>query len=184
MTEFTNHTLDSAPTDAHPVLEAAQRDYRMIPNLFAKMAEAPALLKSYLGVSRLFADSGLNTAEQQIVLLTTSFTNQCKYCMGAHSALADMQGVSGTVTNAIRDGRPIEDNRLGALRRFTARMVEERGWISETDVKDFLNAGYSQANLLEVILGVGLKTLSNYTNHVVGTELDPAFSGRSWNPPA
>lgn len=183
MADFPDHTLDTAPPDARPALEAARQSYGMIPNMFAKMAEAPPLLKSYLEVTRLFEQSGLDTAEQQVVLLTTSFTNRCKYCMGAHSVLADIQGVPESVTNAIRNGEEIADSRLEALHRFTARVVEERGWVSDADVKDFLEAGYTPANLLEVILGVGLKTMSNYTNHIVGTELDQAFSERAWAAP-
>jgi hypothetical protein len=93
-------------------------------------------------------------------------------------------GAAGDLTrrkNAAR-GSPAyrTDAGLEALRRYTARIVEARGWVNETDVLTFLQAGYSRANVLAVIVGVGLKTLSNYTNHIVGTELDAAFAGRAW----
>lgn len=184
MKNFPYHTLDTAPADARPLLEAANKKYRMIPNLYAKMAEAPALLQAYLQVAEIFAKSSLTPTQQQIVLLTVSRVNRCGYCVGAHSALADMGGVPAEVTNAIRHDAPIPDVKLEALRRFTARLVEARGWVQEADIQSFLKAGYSRANVLEVVVGVGQKTLSNYTNHMVGTALDAAFASRAWQAPA
>lgn len=184
MQRFPYHTQDTAPVDARPLLEGAKKKYGMIPNLYAKMAEAPALLQAYLQIAELFARSGLTPVEQQVVLLTVSRVNGCGYCVGAHSVLADMGGVPAEVTDAIRTDAPIADARLEALRRFTARLVEARGWLPEADVAAFLTAGYTSANVLDVVLGVGQKTLSNYTNHLVGTELDAAFAGRAWQAPA
>lgn len=184
MQKFPYHTQDTAPADARPLLDSAKKKYGMIPNLYAKMAEAPTLLQAYLQIAELFSKSGLSPTEQQIVLLTASRVNSCGYCMGAHSVLADMGGVPADVTNAIRTDAPITDAKLEALRQFTARLVEARGWLQEADVEVFLMAGYTPANVLDVVLGVGQKTLSNYTNHLVGTELDKAFAGRAWQAPA
>lgn len=177
------HTPETSPAEARPLLEEAQKKYGMIPNLFARMAEAPMLLQAYIQVAEAFSRSSLTPAEQQVVLLTTSRMNECEYCMGAHSVLADMGGVPAEVTNAIRDDTPIPDDRLEALRGFTARLVKERGWLQEPDIEALMNHGYSRANVLDVVLGIGQKTLSNYTNHLVGTELDAAFSGRAWQTP-
>ena len=184
MPEFPYHTPETAPADARDLLEAAKRQYGMVPNLYAKMAEAPALLRAYLQLSELFAQSSLNTTEQQVVLLTASRVNGCIYCMGAHSVLADMAGVATEVTDAIRGDQPIQEARLEALRQFTAALVENRGWLSDGDLDAFLDAGFSQSNVLDVVLGVGQKTLSNYTNHIAETELDSAFSHRAWRSPS
>lgn len=181
---FPYHTPGTASDEARPFLETAARKFGMVPNLYAKMAEAPALLQAYVQIASLFSKSGLTPTEQQIVLLTVSRANGCTYCVGAHSALADTGGVPTEVTDAIRDDTPIADARLEALRRFTSRMVEARGWLEGTDVQAFLSAGFKPADILAVILGVGQKTLSNYTNHITGTELDAAFSGRAWQAPA
>ncbi len=180
MPNFPYHTPDTAPIDARPLLDGAKKKFGMIPNLYAKMAEAPTLLQAYLQIAELFSKSSLNPTEQQVVLLTVSRVNSCGYCMGVHSALADMGGVPTEVTDAIRNDAPISDIKLEALRQFTAKMVEARGWVPETDVQSFLNAGYTPTNILDVVLGLGQKTLSNYTNHLVGTELDKAFAGRAW----
>ncbi len=177
---FPYHTRDTAPADARPLLDGASKQYGMVPNLYAKMAEAPTLLQAYLQVAELFSKCSLSATEQQVVLLTVSRVNGCDYCVSVHSALADMTGVPTEVTNAVRDNSPLSDDRLEALRQFTARLVEARGWLDEADTQAFLAAGYTPANIMEVILGVGQKTLSNYTNHIAGTELDAAFSGRAW----
>lgn len=183
MQNFPYHTPETAPADARPLLEDARRQYGMVPNLYAKMAEAPVLLQAYRQIAELFSRSGLDPTEQQVVLLTVSRMNDCAYCMGAHSVLADAAGVPAEVTDAIRNDEPVHDARLEALRRFTARLVEARGWLDDADIRAFLAAGYTRANVLEVVLGVGQKTLSNYTNHIVGTDLDAAFSSRAWQAP-
>lgn len=144
------------------------------------MAQAPALAQGYWQLNRSFAESSLSAAEQQVVLIATSVFNQCAHCVGAHRAIADMTGVPEPVTDALREGRPPPDERLEALSVFTRQVVEARGWVRDEAVQDFLEAGFTPAQVLEVVLGVGVKTLSNYTNHLVGTELDQAFAGRAW----
>ena len=131
MPDFPDHSLESAPAAARPNLEGAQQQYGMIPNLYARMAEAPTLLQAYLQVSETFANSSLDTVQQQVVLLTVSRSTGCGYCMGAHSVLADMAGVPVEVTDAIRKDTPIPDTRLEALCQFTRQMVEQRGWVGD-----------------------------------------------------
>ena len=81
---------------------------------------------------------------------------------------------------AVRDERPIPDARLEALRRFAETVVDKRGWATEDDVQAFLAAGFGRQQVLEVILGVAFKTISNYANHLVDTPLDDAFAGQAW----
>jgi uncharacterized peroxidase-related enzyme len=184
MTEFRDYDLDSAPDDSGEVLESAKQAYGMLPNLYRKMAESPALVKGYWELGNIFARSSLLPVEQQVVLLATSTLNGCTYCVGAHSAIADMMKIPTEVIDALRDGRPIPDVPLEALRVFTQRVVAQRGWVSEAELQDFLDAGYTHAQVLDVVLGVGMKTLSNYANHIMGTSLDEAFASRAWQPPA
>jgi hypothetical protein len=106
--------------------------------------------------------------------------NECDYCMAAHSAIADMQQLPADVIEAIRDDREITDGKLESLRRFTAETVRTRGWPSDSTRAQFFEAGYTEASALEVILGIGMKTLSNYTNHLAETPLDGQFKGRRW----
>ncbi len=182
--DFPYHSEDTAPRDALGVFEASEARYGMVANLFRKMAEAPALLQGYWDLSARFEAGTLTPVEQQVVLIAVSARNGCRYCVGVHSVLADMVQVPAEVTDALRAGEPLPDARLEALRRFAEQVVDERGWVPEAGVRAFLEAGFTREQVLEVVLGVGLKTLSNYTNHLVGTELDEPFAGRAWSPGA
>lgn len=93
-----------------------------------------------------------------------------------------MQKVPADVIEAIRNDQPIDDGRLEALRAFTRAAVEQRGWLPARDIANFLAAGYTKAQVLEVILGISFKTLSNYVNHVTETPLDDAFATQAWTP--
>lgn len=183
MATFTQHTLETAGP-ARPLLEAAQKATGFIPNLYATMAEAPALLEGYLALSKIFDQSSFSPTERQIVLMTNNRLNGCDYCMAAHTTISQMQKVPQDVIDALRDGTSIGDAKLEALRVFAERVNLSRGWPEATDVDAFLDAGYTEQNILEVVLGTGLKVLSNYTNHVVGTPVDAAFAANAWTPVA
>ena len=101
--------------------------------------------------------------------------------MAAHTSIAQMHKVPSDVIRALRDGTTVEDPKLEALRAFTETLVDRRGYAEQTDLDVFLRAGYTKQNVLEVVLGIGLKTLSNYTNHIVDTEVDDAFSANAWH---
>jgi uncharacterized peroxidase-related enzyme len=183
MTTFDLHTPENAPEASRPFLEQAQKSVGFVPNLYATFAESPQLLEAYLSVSKILDQGTFSPTERQIVLLTTSLTNGCDYCMAAHSTIAGMQNVQTDVIASLRDGTPIADARLEALRQFTLQLVENRGWADEAAVDAFLAAGYTKAQVLETILGVGMKTLSNYTNHIASTKLDDAFQPQAWSRP-
>jgi len=142
---------------------------------------ARSLLDTYVHGYERSALSGFTPAEQEVVLLAVSRENGCTYCVAAHSFIADkMSGVPEAVTNAIRDGQPIPDARLAALHDFTRTMVIKRGLPDKTDVSAFLAAGYSERQILEVVLAIAVKTLSNYANHLFHTPVDGMFAGRAW----
>jgi uncharacterized peroxidase-related enzyme len=150
--------------------------------MFGVMANSPGLLDTYVhGYERFRALSGFTPAEQEVVLLAVSRENGCTYCVAAHSFIADrMSGVPQAVTDAIRDGEPIPDARLAALHDFTRTMVAKRGLPDSSDVDAFLAAGYSERQILEVVLAIAVKTLSNYTNHLFHTPVDEVFACRAW----
>jgi len=184
MTSFTTHTIESAPAGSKPILTAAKQSLGFVPNLYGVLAESPAMLAAYKSLGGLFdTQSSFNATERQIVLLATSYDNECHYCMAAHTTLAGMQAVPNDVVQAVRNGEQIADPRLEALRSFTIKVVRDRGWVSKGDTQAFLDAGFTRAQLLEVILGVGMKTLSNYVNHVACIPLDDAFKASAWTSP-
>ena len=173
---FPIHNSKSAPPAAKAILSGAAANFGFVPNMLGVMAEAPALLTAYTTLSRIFDDTSLNAAERQVVLLAASAENQCDYCMLAHSAIAAMQAVPADAVCAIRDAEEIPDPTLEALRRFTVAVVASRGRPTDEDMAAFLTAGYGRQQILEVVLGVGMKTLSNYTNHIAATPPDDAFN--------
>lgn len=182
MTDFPTHTLSTAPEGSKSLLEGVQRNVGFIPNLMGTMAQSPALLESYITLSRLFGSTSLSETERQIIAMTNNRLNDCHYCMAAHSVISAKNGVAEDVIEALRTNQPIADAKLEALRQFTIEMHESRGWPSEAALQAFLNAGYSQQSVLEVVLGMAYKVLSNYTNHLAETDIDKAFLPGKWSP--
>ncbi len=182
MSQFEVHTKETASTESAELLATAGKAYGFIPNLLGVMAESPATLSAYLTIGQTFDHSSFSATERQVVILTASRFNECDYCMAAHSVVAGMQKVPADVIDAIRNDRPINDRKLEALRVFTTTAIEKRGWLSTDDITAFIAAGYTKAQVLEVILGISFKTLSNYVNHIAETPLDDAFATQAWTP--
>lgn len=174
-------TDDDADPAVAALLSKAKAEIGMIPNMYANMANSPALLDTYLfGYAAFRGESGLSAAEQESVFLAISEFNGCNYCMAAHSAVADMSKVPTEITNAIRDGRPVPDARIAALTAFTRVMLDTRGLPTTSDVQAFLDAGFSELNILHVVLAIAVKTISNYSNHIFHTPVDAPFASRTW----
>lgn len=181
MTEFTIHDEQSAPVELTLALEQARRRFGFIPNLYGIMAESPQALNAYQGLAEQFTATSLGEDAQQVVLLTASRRNTCHYCMAVHSTTALKSGVDSAIVEALRDGKALPDERLEAVRRFTDAVVVDRGDASEEEVAAFLAAGYERRQILDVMVGVAMKTLSNYINHVAHTPVDEAFSPQAWS---
>ncbi len=183
MSQFKFYDETNAPEGARELLAGAKKQFGMLPNLFAGMAESPAVLSSYLALYESLGRTTLTPVEQQVLFLSVSFENGCTYCMAAHTALGKMTEVPDHVIDALRQGERIDDPKLDALSSFARKVVEQRGWVSDDDVGSFLAAGYTRANVLEVVLGVATKTLSNYVNHIISTEVDEPFKPLAWTKP-
>jgi uncharacterized peroxidase-related enzyme len=183
MSIFNVHSKETAPAKSAKLLSNAEKAFGFIPNLLGVLAESPAALKGYLSAGQIFDESSFSPTERQVVILSASRYNNCHYCVAAHSTIANMQQVPADVVKAIRNDEPIADSRLEALRVLTTSVVDKRGWVSEVEIKAFHAAGFTKAQLLEVILGVSFKTLSNYVNHITDTPLDEAFVPQSWKEP-
>lgn len=175
-------TVETAQGEHKLVLEKAVKQVGFLPNMYARMVHSPGLLNTYLdGYAAFRQGSGFTAIEQEVVFLTISRANGCEYCVSAHSALADMKSkVPKEVTDAIRNGDAIADGRLSALTTFVERMVRSRGLPTRAEVSAFHAAGYADRHILEVVLAIAVKTLSNYANHLFHTPLDPIFAARAW----
>lgn len=181
---FTRYTADTAPAAAQPILAGVKAAFGFVPNLQATMAESPELLAGYSALWDLFGKTSLTTTEQQIVYMTANFENECHYCMAGHTTLSKMQKIDDAVIAALRTGTAIPDTKLEALHCFATAVVANRGFVDDAGVQAFLDAGYTRQNVLEVVLGVATKVMSNYTNHLTGTPLDAFMKGNEWAKPA
>ena len=183
MADFQVHDETTAPEAARPQLESAKRRMGFVTTLNRVMAESPELLAGYNALSELFGKCSLPTDAKHVVWITASVENNCEYCVAAHSTLALRAGLAPESVELLRAGKPLPDAKLDAARRLTHAMVTRQGWVDDAEIDAFLDAGYTQRNVLDIILGVGMKTLSNYTNHIAHTPLDPAWQAQQWTRP-
>jgi AhpD family alkylhydroperoxidase len=180
MAEFTVYDEQTAPEQSQPMLAAAERRLGFVSSLSGVMAESPELLAAYNALYQQFLASSLPDPAKHVVLITASAANRCAYCVAAHSTMALRGALTPEAVAALRDGKPLDDPELAAVHTFTHAVVEGRGWVDSDRVDAFLAAGYTRRHVLDVILGVGVKTLSNYTNHIANTPLDPAWAEQRW----
>lgn len=181
MTDFTLHTLETAPGKSRGILEASQKSFGRVPGLHAVMAEAPALLEGYQQLHRLFShETSFDKDEITVVWQTINVEHSCHYCVPAHTGIAKMMKVDDKISEALRNETPLPTPHLEALRTFTLEVVRQRGDVSDEQVQTFLDAGFTKRQVLEVILGVAQKVMSNYTNHLAQTPVDEPMKAFAW----
>ncbi len=182
MKQFTKHTIESAPEASKELLKKGKKKYGMLPNLFRYMSGAPAVLEGYFDLSTIFYKTSFSSGEQHLILLASSIVNECAYCTAAHTRAAKANGVPSSILNSIRKQRKLDDTRLQALIEITQKITKTRGHINSDDLSDFYQEGFSPENVMEIILGISLKTMSNYINHVteniINEELQPFAVGQ------
>ncbi len=175
MSEFTIHTLDTAPQASRQLLQNTEKQLGFIPNLYAVFAESPVTLQANQLLTELFEKTAFTTTERQLVLLSISRYRNCSYCLAAHGTVAKMQKIPAEITHAVYYNQPLADSKLEALRTFTRAVLEADGWVKQDVLQAFYQAGYLKQHVLEVVLGISFKTLSNYVNHINDTPIDANF---------
>ncbi|PRY76242.1 AhpD family alkylhydroperoxidase [Yoonia maritima] len=180
MTDFPSHDLDNAPKASKPLLEKSQKAFGRLPGLHKVMAESPQMLEGYQVLHHLFTQTAFDADEMTVVWQTINVENECHYCVPAHTGIAKMMKVDDALSNALRNETPLQSEKLEALRIFTLRMLRGRGNISEAEVQEFFAAGYGHRAVLDVILGLAQKTMSNYVNHVAQTPVDEQMQKFGW----
>jgi len=179
MTEFALHTQESAPEAAKPLLENSVKSFGMVPNLHAVMAESPQLLEGYQTLHNLAQQTSFNAEELTVVWQTINVEHACHYCVPAHSAIAHSMKVDGEIIDALRN-ETLLPTKLEALRTATLAIVRERGVVGDDVLNAFFAAGYQQKHVLEVILVLSQKVMSNYVNHVANTPVDAPYKAFAW----
>ncbi|MDF5394172.1 carboxymuconolactone decarboxylase family protein, partial [Vibrio parahaemolyticus] len=133
------------------------------------------LLEGYQVVHELFQQTSFNAEELTVVWQTINVEHGCHYCVPAHSAIAASMKVDQEIVDALVNQTPLADEKLETLRETTLQMVRQRGVVEESQIEKFFAAGYGQQQLLEIVLGLAQKVMSNYTNHLADTPVDAPF---------
>ncbi|WP_341318728.1 carboxymuconolactone decarboxylase family protein [Paraburkholderia sp. IMGN_8] len=185
MSRLKLHTIDTAPESSRPYLEKSLANNGFLPNLVASLANAPTALETYLKVGEINGRSGLTLAEREVVQITAAGIHGCGFCVAGHSAVALKKAqLPESLVRAVRDQQPLPDTRLDAVAVFTRAVIAKRGNVSDEELTAFRTAGFSDANALEVILGVSLATLCNFANNLSQNELNPQLAPYRWEPKA
>lgn len=185
MTRLPILTATTAPEAAKERVQNAEKANGFLPNLIGLLANAPAALETYQTVSAINARSGLTLAEREAVQITAAATHGCGFCVAGHTAVAYKKAdLNDAVVNALRDGTHGPDARLNAVADFTRAVIRSRGRVDDAELKSFRAAGFSDANALDVVLGVSLATLCNFANNLGQPDLNPQLQPYAWNNPA
>lgn len=182
MTTFAQHTVESAPEASKPLLEGVKKAWGFIPQLQATLAESPLALGAYDGLFNAIAQqSSFTPSEQQVVYLAINVFHACEYCTAGHTWLARNAKLDEAAIQALRNDTPVPDARLEALRAFAVNVARARGFAGDDAVDAFLAAGFTKAQVLEVVTIIATKVISNYTNHLTHTPkesfmADPALA--------
>ena len=176
-TLFEPLTIATAPEASKPILEKIQKSFGFIPNLMANFANSPTVLEGYMTLESIYEKGTFRPAERQLILLAASLENGCDYCIAAHSTvLRRFLKAPSELVDAVRANSPVADPKQNALVKLVREIVRERGHASKDTVDGFLAAGYSRDQVMELLLGVALKTISNYLDHLSPTKIDAAFA--------
>ena len=179
-TLYTPLTIANAPGVSKPVLENIQSSFGFIPNLMAIFANNPTVLQGYLALDSFYERGSFTPEERQLILLAASVENHCNYCAAAHSTIAKgALHMPAEVVAAIRNNKPVPDTKLNALVTLVKEIVRERGYAKEKTIEGFIAAGYKKEQVMELLLGIALKTISNYLDHISPAPLDQAFAAES-----
>ena len=176
MTTFTIHTVESAPAEVKDVLETVEKDNNgYIPNLIGLLANAPTALEAYRTVGAINRRNSLTPVEREVVQITAAVTNGCAFCVAGHTAFSIKQiQMNDDLLQALRNRTPIEtDPKLDTLAKFTLAVINTKGRVGDEALAEFLEAGYTHQNALDVVLGVSLASLCNYANNLANTPINP-----------
>ena len=177
MSRIPLNEIADAPEAARPLLEGSVKAFGMLPGLHKALSNSPQALEGYQKLHALFQQSSLTDVEKHVVWQSINTEHGCTYCRPAHSMIGrKMLGVSEALDNAIQDGAPLGDAKLEALRSFTLTMLRARGHVPAAEMDAFFAAGYGPGHVRDVLLGLAQKVMSNYTNHMAETPVDPAFA--------
>jgi uncharacterized peroxidase-related enzyme len=152
------------------IFDKLQKGIGFVPNMYAFFAKNETALGDYLGFQN--RRSTLSVKEKEVVNLVTSQINGCRYCLAAHTGLARKNGFSDEDIREIRRGTAVFNDKFDALARLTASIVNNKGRAEKGSVEAFFSVGYTEANLVDLIIAIGDRIISNYLHNLTGFEID------------
>ena len=175
MARLTVNTLETAPEKAKERMEMVQKANGFIPNLIGVLANSPQALEMSQEVGKINSRTSLTPEEIEVVQITAAAHNGCDFCVAGHTKIGTLKlKMPENVLNALRARTTIEDNaKYQALAQFTMQLIDQRGKVSDEELAVIKAAGYSEQNILDVVLGVALATLCNYANNVAQNDINP-----------
>lgn len=180
---LTVHSVETAPAGSQENLAAVQkRNGGYLPNLLGVLSNSPAVLESYLTLSKINGQTSLTPDEREVVQLMAATTHGCSFCVAGHTLTAQkITKLTAEDIEALRGHKTLQDSKLAALATYTSAVIANRGAVSDEELQAFFDAGYDQAQALEVVLGVGLATICNFGNNVAQTTLNPELEPYRWD---
>lgn len=165
-------SIEATPAASHALLEAVKKQLGSVPNLFRLTATSPAALEGYLSLSGALGKGALSPPTRERIALAVAQINGCGYCLAAHTYLGkNIAKLDADEIAANRAGKS-SDARADAAVRFAVKVASQRGAVAEADLGFVKAAGYSDAEIIEIVAHVALNTLTNYINEVFKTEID------------
>lgn len=170
MSTFNVPTKDQVNDTNKAIFEKLEGMLGFVPNLYATYAHSDNALSNYLTFAN--APTSLKAKEKEVVNLAVSEVNECNYCLSAHTAIGKMNGFTDDQILELRAGNASFDTKLDALAKLAKNITENRGRAEEAVVNNFLNAGWTNENLIDTIVLVGEKTISNYIHNTTQVPID------------
>jgi len=165
-------TIETSPEASQDLLKGVQLQLGSVPNLFRIIGNSPQALEGYLGLNGSLAKGKLSAQTRERIALAVAEINGCRYCLAAHNYLGlNLAKLTEQEINANRRGSSI-DSKADAAVKFAVAITENRGKVSDSQISAVRSAGYSDAEIVEVVGHVALNTLTNYMNEVLGTDID------------
>jgi len=181
MTGYQIHTVDTVAEDARQPLVVLQEAFGFVPNGAGLMANSPALLNTFLSAFGHFRGGGtFGPDERQVLLLSNAVANACEWAVAFHTLEALADGVEPAAVDALRRGELPAEPRLAALSAVTRTLIDKRGHLDDADVTAFTAAGFTEGQLFEVITGVAISTMTNYTANIARPPLEVAVRPHAW----
>jgi len=170
MTQFNVPTRNEVTADNQAIFDQLEKGLGFVPNLYAYFAKNKTALGDYLALQN--RKSTLRAKEREVINLVVSQANGCRYCQSAHTVLGGMNGFSEDQILEIRKGTASFDAKFDALAKFTLLVTENKGQLSDEAKDAFFAAGYSEINMIDVVMIIGDKIISNYIHNLAEFAID------------